>query len=174
MYIVTSENKWGESDLLVTMSTSSEKYETLQDEVDSLLQRIQEDIRKTEAAGGEEKKKLAQVWTNYSSVQNSNNPLFQSCSSMFGEVSSNLDTMDTEARAAPLQFRASMVAQVRERLVMNCSIKIMMSGEAIQSRGVQSADQPEQGEGGEDDQLPGGELRVEAEQQRGVRGRSGD
>ena len=38
---------------------------------------------------------------------------FQSCSSMFGEVSSNLDTMDTEARAAPLQFRASMVAQVR-------------------------------------------------------------
>ena len=50
------------------MSTSSEKYETLQDEVDSLLQRIQEDIRKTEAAGGEEKKKLAQVWTNYSSV----------------------------------------------------------------------------------------------------------
>ena len=93
---------------------------------------------------------------------------------MFGEVSSNLDTMDTEARAAPLQFRASMVAQVRERLVMNCSIKIMMSGEAIQSRGVQSADQPEQGEGGEDDQLPGGELRVETEQQRGVRGRSGD
>ena len=31
---------------------------------------------------------------------------------MFGEVSSNLDAMDTEARAAPLQFRASMVAQV--------------------------------------------------------------
>ena len=33
---------------------------------------------------------------------------------MFGEVTSNLDTMDTEARAAPLQFRASMVAQVRD------------------------------------------------------------
>ena len=66
MYIIKSENYWGESDLLLTMSTSSEKYETLQDEVDSLLQRIQEDIRKTEAAGGEEKKKLAQVWTNYS------------------------------------------------------------------------------------------------------------
>ena len=43
------------------MSTSSEKYETLQDEVDSLIQRIQEAIRSTEAASGEEKKKLAQV-----------------------------------------------------------------------------------------------------------------
>lgn len=85
-----------ESGLRVSMSTSSEKYETLQDEVDSLLQRIQEAIGKTEAAAGDEKKKLA-----------------QSCSSMFGEVTSNLDTMDTEARAAPLQFRASMVAQVR-------------------------------------------------------------
>ena len=50
----------------------------------------------------------------------------------------------------------------------------MMSGEAIQSRGVQSADQPEQGEGGEDDQLPGGELRVETEQQRRIRGRGSD
>ena len=55
------------------------------------------------------------IATNFSSILNSINPLFQSCSSMFGEVSSNLDTMDTEARAAPLQFRASMVAQVRER-----------------------------------------------------------
>ena len=43
------------------MSTSSEKYETLQDEVDSLIQRIQGAIRQTEAAAGEEKKKLAQV-----------------------------------------------------------------------------------------------------------------
>ncbi len=46
---------------MFTMSTSSEKYETLQDEVDSLIQRIQEAIRNTEAASGEEKKKLAQV-----------------------------------------------------------------------------------------------------------------
>ena len=95
------------------MSTSSEKYETLQDEVDSLLQRIQEAIGKTEATAGDEKKKLAQVCESFceSKVIVSSS---QSCSSMFGEVTSNLDTMDTEARAAPLQFRASMVAQVRE------------------------------------------------------------
>ena len=43
------------------MSTSSEKYETLQDEVDSLIHRIQEAVRKTEATSGEEKKKLALV-----------------------------------------------------------------------------------------------------------------
>ena len=46
---------------MLIMSTSSEKYETLQDEVDSLIQRIQEAIRSTEAASGEEKKMLAQV-----------------------------------------------------------------------------------------------------------------
>ena len=99
---------------------------------------------------------------------------------MFGEVSSNLDAMDTEARAAPLQFRASMVAQVRplcrhqnRRSSLNT---IFISGAAIQIRGVQSADQPEQGEGGEDVQLPGGgsQLGGQADQQRGERRRSGD
>ena len=54
------------------MSTSSEKYETLQDEVDSLLQRIQEAIRKTEAAAGEEKKKLAQVCERFLRVHSDN------------------------------------------------------------------------------------------------------
>ena len=44
------------------MSTSSEKYEAAQDEVDSLILRIQEDIALTQAAtSAEEKKKLNQV-----------------------------------------------------------------------------------------------------------------
>ena len=55
---------WGRRDIhqIPAMSTSSEKYEAAQDEVDSLILRIQEDIALTQAAtSAEEKKKLNQV-----------------------------------------------------------------------------------------------------------------
>jgi len=78
------------------MSTSSEKYEVAQDEVEALVAKLSSTIRDTEAAQGEAKKRLVQV-----------------CSGLFEEAARSLEEMDGEARAAPLQFRAEMLASVR-------------------------------------------------------------
>ena len=43
------------------MSTSSEKYELAQDEVDAVLVQLKTNIKKVEAADGEAKKRLVQV-----------------------------------------------------------------------------------------------------------------
>ena len=43
------------------MSTSSEKYEVAQDEVEALVAKLSSTIRDTEAAQGEAKKRLVQV-----------------------------------------------------------------------------------------------------------------
>ena len=43
------------------MSTSSEKYEVAQDEVEALVAKLTSTIRDTEAAQGEAKKRLVQV-----------------------------------------------------------------------------------------------------------------
>ena len=43
------------------MSTSSEKYELAQDEVDAVLIQLKTNIKKVEAADGEAKKRLVQV-----------------------------------------------------------------------------------------------------------------
>ena len=40
---------------------SSEKYEVAKDELDSLLERIESDLSKTETASGEAKKRMVQV-----------------------------------------------------------------------------------------------------------------
>ena len=40
---------------------SSEKYELAQDELDSLMENISSDLRKTEISSGEAKKRLVQV-----------------------------------------------------------------------------------------------------------------
>ena len=79
------------------MSTSSEKYELAQDEIDSVIEKLKISIKKTEAADGEAKKRLIQV-----------------CSGLFEEANKSLDEMDREAKVAPLQFRAEMLANVRK------------------------------------------------------------
>ena len=40
---------------------SSEKYELAQDELDSLVEKIESDLKKTEMSGGEAKKRMVQV-----------------------------------------------------------------------------------------------------------------
>ena len=40
---------------------SSEKYELAQDELDSLMEKIAADLRKTESSSGEAKKRMVQV-----------------------------------------------------------------------------------------------------------------
>lgn len=76
---------------------SSEKYELAQDELDSLLEKIECDLRKTEMSSGEAKKRMVQV-----------------CSGNFEDAGKSLDEMEGEARSAPLQFRAEMLANVRK------------------------------------------------------------
>jgi len=76
---------------------SSEKYELAQDEVDNIIEKLKSNIKKTEAAQGEAKKRIVQV-----------------CSGQFEDVSKSLDDMDSEAKSAPLQFRAEMLANVRK------------------------------------------------------------
>ena len=96
---------------------SSEKYELAQDEVDNIIEKLKSNIKKTEAAQGEAKKRIVQVimfdkmWivffiNLYLSLK--------VCSGQFEDVSKSLDDMDSEAKSAPLQFRAEMLANVRK------------------------------------------------------------
>ena len=47
---------------------SSEKYEIAKDEVDSIIEKLTADIKKTEVSQGEAKKRLVQVLHNDNSV----------------------------------------------------------------------------------------------------------
>ena len=47
--------------IITKMSTSSEKYELAQDEIDSVIEKLKISIKKTEAADGEAKKRSVQV-----------------------------------------------------------------------------------------------------------------
>merc|ERR1719508_266988 len=76
---------------------SSEKYELAQDELDSNIEKIGTQIKQVEIGQGEAKKRMIQV-----------------CSGMLDEANKSLDEMEGEARSAPLQFRAEMLANVRK------------------------------------------------------------
>jgi len=76
---------------------SSEKYEIAKDEVDSIIEKLTADIKKTEVSQGEAKKRLVQV-----------------CSGHFEDLEKAVDEMEREARSAPLLFRAEMIADVKK------------------------------------------------------------
>ena len=57
------------------MSTSSEKYELAQDEIDSVLEKLRTSIKKTEAADGEAKKRSVQVKNEHIIVHEFSNSL---------------------------------------------------------------------------------------------------
>ena len=95
------------------MSTSSEKYELAQDEVDAVLIQLKTNIKKVEAADGEAKKRLVQV-DNIRDGKYFNKIFSQVCSGLFEDAGKSLDEMDREAKSAPLQFRAEMLANVRK------------------------------------------------------------
>ena len=57
------------------MSTSSEKYELAQDEIDSVLEKLRISIKKTEAADGEAKKRSVQVKNEHIIVHEFSNSL---------------------------------------------------------------------------------------------------
>jgi len=80
-----------------TRKMSSEKYELAQDELDTIIERLSGNIKKVEVGHGEAKKRMVQV-----------------CSGMLDEAGKSLDEMEGEARTAPLQFRAEMLANVRK------------------------------------------------------------
>jgi len=75
---------------------SSEKYELAQDELDSILERLESNISAILTSQGEARKRIVQV-----------------CSSLLDEGGKVLDEMEAEARTAPLQFRAEMLSNVR-------------------------------------------------------------
>lgn len=80
-----------------TRKMSSEKYELAQDELDTIIERLRGNIKQVEIGHGEAKKRMVQV-----------------CSGMLDEAGKSLDEMEGEARTAPLQFRAEMLANVRK------------------------------------------------------------
>jgi len=80
-----------------TRKMSSEKYELAQDELDTIIERLRGNVQQVEVGHGEAKKRMVQV-----------------CSGMLDEAGKSLDEMEGEARTAPLQFRAEMLANVRK------------------------------------------------------------
>ena len=76
----------------------------------------------------------------------------QVCSGLFEEAARSLEEMDGEARAAPLQFRAEMLASVSRNMweFEAISFQSMRAlGSATPQRPEQSADQVHEGAGGE-------------------------
>jgi len=75
---------------------SSEKFEFAQDEVETQLERLSSNLRLLETSQGEARKRNLQV-----------------CEKCVEDGEKLLEEMDGEARTAPLQFRAEMLAAVR-------------------------------------------------------------
>jgi len=76
---------------------SSEKYELAQDELESVLERLENSVAGIETSHGEARKRIVQV-----------------ASGLLDEGGKVLDEMEGEARSAPLQFRAEMLGNVRQ------------------------------------------------------------
>ena len=78
---------------------SSEKYEIAKDEVDSIIEKLIADIKKTEVSQGEAKKRLVQVLHNQCNVLKlRNNSFTQVCSGHFEDLEKAVDEMEREAR----------------------------------------------------------------------------
>lgn len=75
---------------------SSEKFESCQDELDTQLERLSTELKKLQTGQGEAWKRTNQV-----------------CAKCLEDGDKLLDEMDSEARTAPLQYRAEMLAAVR-------------------------------------------------------------
>ena len=74
------------------------------------------------------------------------------CSGLFEEAARSLEEMDGEARAAPLQFRAEMLASVSRNMWEFEAISfqsLRALGSATSQRPEQSTDQVHEGAGGE-------------------------
>jgi len=76
---------------------SSEKYEMSQDELELLLDKLGTGLDQLENSSGEARKRFLQV-----------------CRGQLDEANKLTDEMETEARGAPLQYRAEMLASVRQ------------------------------------------------------------
>ena len=91
------------------------------------------------------------------------------CSGLFEEAARSLEEMDGEARAAPLQFRAEMLASVRRNMWDFYKIFLFQSlrvlGSATSQRPEQSADQVHEGAGGEGGDGGGAEEQRGGQQQ---------
>jgi len=76
---------------------SSESYEMSQDELELLLDKLETGLGQLETSSGEARKRMVEV-----------------CRSQLEEANKLTDEMETEARSAPLQYRAEMLASVRQ------------------------------------------------------------
>jgi len=111
---------------------SSEKYELAQDELDNIIEKLGTNIHQVKVGQGEAKKRTIQV-----------------CSGLMEEAGKALDEMEGEARAAPLQFRAEMLANVRKyRTSVNSLQSQLNKARIVKETEVKGVDRGGRGETG--------------------------
>eukprot|EP00088_Acartia_fossae_P034537 TRINITY_DN35440_c0_g1_i1.p1 TRINITY_DN35440_c0_g1~~TRINITY_DN35440_c0_g1_i1.p1 ORF type:complete len:227 (+),score=47.04 TRINITY_DN35440_c0_g1_i1:104-784(+) len=96
---------------------SSERFEYAEDELESVLERLASGLSQLEGSQGEARKRVKQI-----------------CEKSLEDGDKLIEEMDLEARSAPLQYRAQMIASVRalqSRLtVLRNSYRSINSGSA--------------------------------------------